>query len=199
MYSALKLASLASLLALAGGLPLLTAGVPCLSHTSPPNMLSGRLGTLTDLSLLRLLNALDPSPESTTTSTMLRLPPYIRSMSPFSLLHPRALMSTVAPAISSARVRLIILLVLIALFCCFGGLFTVARAYAAFAKYRKNFETQILGGLDMVVISAKDAPGWRGWSEETLKKWLKERVGGSGAPEKDGHRELDIVGVFAIP
>ena len=203
MYAALKLASLAGLLALAGGLPLIIAGVPCLSKTAPPNSLGGRLGTLTDLSLLRLLDALDPSPGSIQTSNRLHLPPYSRSPqasligSIYALIHRRALTSTIAPAITSARTRLIIIMVLIALFSCFGGLFVVARLYAGFARYRKRFEEEICGGLDMVVISAKDAPGWKGWSEEGLKKWLRDKV--AGVAEKDGEKVLDVVGLFAIP
>ena len=198
MFSCLKLASITSLVALAGVIPLIVAGVPCLATTAPSNTNGGRLGTLTDLSLLRLLDALDPSPGSTNTSGLLELPPYFGSfLSSRAASLGRALMSTVAPAIGSARVRLIVILVLIAVIGCIGGLWVVSRAYAAFARYRTRFEMEICGGMDMVIVSAQDAPGWRGMSEEKLKKWFKDKA--MLADESDGKRSFDVVGLFAVP
>lgn len=179
MNASFKLASMASVVALAGILPLIIAGVPCLSTTAPSNILGGRLGSLTDLSLLRLLDALDPSPGSIKTSTQLHVQPYSR-----------ALMSTITPAISSARIRLIIILVLVALFSCVGGLFIVARLYAGLVKYQKTYETKVCGGMDMVIISAADAPGLKGWTEAEVTRWMQERCEGTDA---------SVAGLFAIP
>ncbi|ORX33503.1 hypothetical protein BD324DRAFT_658318 [Kockovaella imperatae] len=195
MLASLKLAGIASILALAGALPLITAGVPCLSSTAPPNEQGGRLGSLTDLSLLRLLDALDPSPDSMTTSVRLHLPSYSRAVS--ARLGKRALMSTIAPAISSARIRLVIILVLLALFSCAGGLFVIVRLYASFARYRKRFENDMCGGLDMVVIPMHEAPGWRNMTEARLLKRLQSQLG--EVTEKDSMKHVDIVGLFAIP
>ena len=186
MSTGLKLAALASLLALAAALPMFVAGIPCLSHTAPPNALGGRLGTLTDLSLLRLLDALDPSPESLATSNAITFPVLIR-----------ALPSTIQPAVSSARTRLIILLVIIAVFGGGGGLFLIARAYAAFARYRTRFE-DMCGGLDMVFVSAKDTPAWTKLSEERIKRWLGERFHGASTRRSES-TEINVIGVFAVP
>ncbi|WVW78796.1 hypothetical protein I302_100758 [Kwoniella bestiolae CBS 10118] len=149
LFAGLKLSALISLLALGGVLPMIIAGAPCLSETSPPNTLGGRLGTLTDLSLLRLLNALDPSPDSTATSNTLRM-----------MLASRSLSSTIAPAISSARVRLIIILVVLAVLACGGG-------------------------------------GWKGRSEDGVRRLLREWSAGMKRDEEE--KEVDVVGMFAIP
>jgi hypothetical protein len=166
MFTGLKLAALSSLVALGAALPMFLVKVPCLGETSPQNYLGGRLGTLTDLSLLHL---------------------------PIQI---RALPSTISPAISSARIRLIIILVLITVISVFGGLFAIARSYSALSKYRKNFTEQVCGGLSMVFISGKNAAGWNGLTEEKIKIWLRERE----APQNGGDRkELEVVGVFAVP
>lgn len=185
MFTGLKLAALSSLVALGAALPLFSVNVPCLSETSPRNELGGRLGTLTDLSLLRLLNALDPSPDSDSTSDFLHLP----------LLN-RALPSTISPAISTARVRLIIILVFISVLSVGGGLFAIARAYTALSKYRKDFRDPICGGMSMVYIPSESAKAWEGLTEEKIKLWLKERTVFDGDEEP---RELEAIGVFAVP
>jgi len=182
MFAALKLAAVPSLVALAAVTPLYMVNTPCLDATSPSNDLGGRTGSLTDMSLLRLLNTLDPSPGSQSTSNQLRLHTYIR-----------ALPSTIAPAIGSGRIRLIILLVLIAVLGCGGGLFVIFRTYTAFARYHERFEQGICGGMDMVIIPSVLAEGWRGLSEERIKKWISER----GLKGEDGH--MSVVGVFGIP
>lgn len=188
ILTCLRLAATASLIALAGVLPVLIAGVPCLNETSPRNELGGRTGSLTDLSLLRLLNALDPSPDSTTTNGFIQ----------FLLNVPtrRDLPSTVAPAISSARPRLIVLLVLISVVIVIVALFPLIRSYSALAKYRKHFNETISGGMSMVFIDVKFAKGWNGKTEEGIKAWLRDK---SGDGDHDEDKELNVVGVFAIP
>jgi hypothetical protein len=185
MFTGLKLAALSSLLALGAALPLFMVQVPCLSETSPRNDLGGRLGSLTDLSLLRLLNALDPSPDSDSTSSFLHLPLFLR-----------ALPSTISPAISSARIRLIIILVLISVLSVGGGLFAIARVYAALSKYRQDFRERICGGMSMVYISAHHAKAWEGLTEEKIKLWLREQT---VFEDDEEPRELEAVGVFAVP
>ena len=185
IFAAMKLAAISSVAALAGALPIIIAGVPCLSQTAPQNRLGGRLGSLTDLSLLRLLDARDPSPDSANISNYLRLPMYRRALS-----------STVRSAIGSARVRLIILLVIIVIISVGGGLFIIARAYSAFANSREEFESEVCHGLDMIFVSAIRAPGWKEKSEERLSKSLKDICRES---RKEQSRDIDVVGVFAIP
>lgn len=182
MFATLRLVGISSLLALAVALPSFLAGVPCISSTSPPNSLGGKLGSLTDLSLLRLLNALDPSPGSSSSSNAIHLPAYARNLS-----------STISPAIGFARTRLIILLVIIAIVGCGGGLFVVARGYTTLRRYRKHFLGELCGGLEIIIIPATEAKAWQGVSEEGVKRWLTERT------RNGGQDDLEIVGLFAIP
>ncbi|KAK4684130.1 ATP-dependent RNA helicase DOB1, partial [Tremellales sp. Uapishka_1] len=191
LLSALKLAVVASLLGLAVALPLMLVHVPCLAQTAPQSQDGGRLGTLTDLSIMRLLDALDPSPDSAATRNTLRL----------EFLAERNLPSTIAPATSTARLRLIFLLVIIALFAVASALWVIGRSYSALAKYRKRFEEDICRGQDMVWISAKDAEGWEGMSEEDVKSCLKKfGLCNTNGLQQDYavEKEVDVIGVFAI-
>lgn len=186
IWTGFLLALTSSLIAMAAALPMFVAGVPCLAETSPRNEQGGRSGTMTDLSLMRLLNALDPSPDSATTSGFIH----------FLLLpHRRDLSSTVAPAISSARTRLIILLVLITIVVVGLGLRPVAKGYSSLSKYRKHFNETICGGMSMVFVSARDARAWTGKTEEGIKTWMREKI--NDVEETDV--ELSVVGVFAVP
>lgn len=189
MWTGLQLALTSSLIAFAAALPEFIAGVPCLAETSPRNEQGGRLGTMTDLSLLRLLNALDPSPDSNITTGFIQI-----------LLHPtsharRALPSTIAPASPSARTRLIVLLVLTAVLIIALSLRPIARGYSKLTKYRKHFNETICGGMSMAFIASKDAKAWNGKTEEAVKTWLREKIDDGG----EGNKELDVVGVFAVP
>lgn len=177
IFAGLKLAGIASLVAVAAGIPLIAAGVPCLSRTAAVNNLGGHLGTLTALSLLRLLDALDPDSRST-----------LKRALPDSAL-----------TLSAARIRLIILLVLMTVIGIGGGLFIIARTYAGFARYRIRFDKDICGGLDMVYVAARVAPSWRGMSEEAILKWFRALSTGHDAEKTGGGKDLDVLGVFAVP
>lgn len=80
-----------------------------------------------------------------------------------------------------------------------GGLWIVTRTYAQISARRRKFEKATCGGIEMVVVSAKDAPGWKGLSEERLRKMLLDAM----KPKEEGQGseavELSVVGVFAIP
>lgn len=180
--AALRLSAIGSLLALGAGLPLIIANVPCLSPTAPPNTLGGRLGSLTDLSLLRLLDALDPSPGTSSAAESIRLIQIQPRLG-------RALTSTIGPAISTARTRIILILVLIGVFAVIGGLWIVARTYASLAKYRAFFRDKVCGGLEMVVVPAAAAPGWSGLPEERIRKSFDDLAS----------EQFRVVGLFAIP
>ncbi|WVQ97737.1 hypothetical protein IAU59_004851 [Kwoniella sp. CBS 9459] len=186
LLAGLKLAALMSILTLGVVLPVLVAKVPCLGQTAPSNSLGGRLGTLNDLSLLRLLDALDPSPDSpATTNSLLRLFQGDK----------RSLSSTITPAIDSARIRLIVILVLLAVLAVGGGLFVVTRTYASLYYAKKEFEEKTCEGMDMVFISSRNADGWRNTPEEGLRRWFKDWSSRISGTEK----EIDIVGLFAVP
>jgi hypothetical protein len=191
----LKLAAIPTVLGLGVALPLMIANVPCLSQTTPVNERGGRLGSLNDLSLLRLLNALDPSPDSAAgdqeINNAIKLPE-------------RALSSTIAPALSSARVRLTLLLVVIGLISLLSAFFVIFRSYAAFASYSTRFDKDICGGQQMVFVNGRGV--FEGKNEEGVRKILRKfgimkRVGVHAEAqerERKEDREIEIVGVFAV-
>jgi hypothetical protein len=144
IITAIKLTSLVGLVALAAGLPLFLVGTPCLDQTSPRSRFGGRLGSHTDLSLMRLLNSLDPSPDSP-------------SMSPSSSLVLRALPSTIRPAVDNARVRLIILLVITCCFMVVPAWFTVAKAMNSLLGFRKRWLDEACDGEEIWWIRFKRA------------------------------------------
>lgn len=90
------------------------------------------------------------------------------------------------------------MLVLVGLLSLVGGLWIVARTYSVLYARKAAFERDTCGGLDMVVIASKDAPGWIGLSEEKVRKVLADSSGTSGLHGED-NREMEIVGVFAVP
>ncbi|ODO03038.1 hypothetical protein I350_05883 [Cryptococcus amylolentus CBS 6273] len=191
LLAGLKLSANASVVALAVILPIIMAGVPCLRDTSPSNSLGGRLGALTDMSLVRLLDALDPSPDSPAADTFLAML--------VSTGKKRNLPSTIAPAISSARTRLIVILVLLTVLSVGGGLFVVTRAYAALMRPKRVFEDETCHGVDMVWIDVQRAHGWAGLSEEGLRRWFKEWWQISFRDNRDQESEVEVLGLFAIP
>lgn len=67
------------------------------------------------------------------------------------------------------------------------------RTYTAFARYRERFKEETCGGMEMVVVPVSKAPGWKGVSEEGIKKWIGERSG------KGEDKVVEVVGVFGIP
>jgi hypothetical protein len=60
---------------------------------------------------------------------------------------------------------------------------------------------EAVGGVDMVVVSAEQAPGWASVSEEGLRERLREaaRCGEEGSAENGAVKALSVLGVFAIP
>jgi hypothetical protein len=84
---------------------------------------------------------------------------------------------------------MILVLVLIGVFGVIGGLWIVARTYASLAKYRAFFRDKVCGGLELVVVPAAAAPGWRSLSEERIRKSFDDVTS----------EQFRIVGLFAIP
>ena len=173
MTGALKLGVWMSLLALAAGLPLFMVGTPCLSSTSPANTLEGHLGTMTDMSILRLLNALDPDPSSAQGG-----------------LVSRALPSTIAPALRSARARLIVLLVILSVLGCGGGLLVIWKTFRSLAKGQEKLDEE-RERIDMVIVPRHEALAWHTLSTQGVQRWLKSRLG--------NQTNVQVHGVFGIP
>lgn len=73
----------------------------------------------------------------------------------------------------------------------------VTRTYAQLSARKRKFEQETCGGIEMVVVAVKDAPGWKGMSEDDLRKTLAESAAGRG--DEGDNEELSVIGVFAEP
>lgn len=170
--SALAIAALSAVVGLGTFLPLSIANAPHLWGTTALNPRGGKLGSFTNLSLLRLLNALDPSPD----------PPVAGAK-----LVGRDVPSTIVPAMENARPRLIAILAIMAVLWVGGTLTIVWRTYAKITDYAKRFE-DVCDGQSMVFIPSSKATAWQGLTETGIKRRLL--VG----PTDEG----SVAGVFAI-
>lgn len=190
LSSTLGVAAIATVLGLAISLPLSVAGVPHLSSTAPPNLHGGRLSSLMDLSLIRLLDALRPSPAAGSPSASLAargLARLARALGPALVQRDT---SGGAPVTKSAQTRLIVLCVLTAVLWVGGTLFIVSRAYARIAEYRATVE-EASAGQDIIFLSAANAPGLAHLTESSIERRLQDLL-----PVHE--RGPSVVGVFSI-
>jgi hypothetical protein len=146
--SVLGVSAVGAVISLGAFLPLIIAGVPHLSESSPSNSLGGRLGSLTDLSILRLLNAIPPP--GTQTSLVRRATASVASL-------------------GSAHTRLIILVILSGVVWVGAGLFILRRIHNKLLRYTEDFE-DACAGQEMVFVP--NQPSWDGKSEAAIKSSL---------------------------
>ncbi|BEI96214.1 hypothetical protein CcaverHIS631_0111630 [Cutaneotrichosporon cavernicola] len=169
--SALGIAALTAVVGVGILFPLSIANVPHLFLTTPQNERGGRLGSLTDLSLLRLLNARDPPDRRLALRAFLVAGDVVNSTS----------------AMGGSRTRLIVMLVLMAALSVCGTLFIVWRTYSKLSAYAIRFE-DASEGQSMVFIPAAKAPAWQGLTETGIRRRLMLGPGEEGS----------VAGVFAI-
>ncbi|CAK9784277.1 hypothetical protein CC85DRAFT_327652 [Cutaneotrichosporon oleaginosum] len=169
--SALGIAVVSAVVGVGILLPLSIANVPHLSVTTPQNARGGKLGSLTDLSLLRLLNAHSPPLLTPAAGTQFAS---------------RGVLSSTTP-MEGSRIRLIVILVLIAVLSVGGTLFIVWRTYAKLFAYSIRFD-EASEGQSMVFIPASEAPAWKGLTETGIHRQLTKEAKDSGS----------VAGVFAI-
>ncbi|EIN13844.1 hypothetical protein PUNSTDRAFT_95208 [Punctularia strigosozonata HHB-11173 SS5] len=165
-----------SILALAGALPLYLVNTNCLAHTAPRKAGTGVYSTLQDLSLVRLLQ-LYAEEHNDNHSGLLR----------------RASSSS---GLSNARIRIIVLTVLVIVLGVLPALWKILREYTKLVAYRNAWLETRCGGQDMAWLSAQQAPGFLGWGEKRLKDFitkagLSSGMEGSRDSSRDGRRTVD--------
>lgn len=189
-----------TLIALLVGLPLFLVGTPCIDLTSPKSDLEGHLGTLTDMSILRLLNALDPDPRynaDTATGRGINL---------------RALTPTIQPAVGNSRTRLIILVAVVSIVIFLPSVLLLARTLRKLLSFRQKWLKQTCGAEEIVVLPvARELQLSRGISAPTehdvrmlateLRLWDDGGVQELQGAEDDeqSKRRASIRAVFAVP
>ncbi|KAF9011061.1 hypothetical protein BDQ17DRAFT_1345391 [Cyathus striatus] len=143
-----------SILGLAGALPLYLVSTPCNADLPSPAVFGGGYSTLQDLSLLRLLRLFDAQDIDT------------RNLA--TAIRRRA--SDDDP--QNARVRIIILTVLVLVLGLLPALWKLLREFNALVAYRKRWLQVKCEGMDLAWLSARKAPGFQGWGERRLKDYI---------------------------
>ncbi|KAJ1310486.1 hypothetical protein OPQ81_007219 [Rhizoctonia solani] len=140
---------------LVGALPLYLVDTPCLGDSYPRVVFGGRVSTLQDLSLLRLLKMYDQGTVSTTYG---------------SGLERRAIVdgNDRTPA---AHTRLIILTIFVIVLFAFPALFKLLREWTNVLACRQHWLEE-LHSTDIVWLRASRAPGFQGWGESRIKDLL---------------------------
>lgn len=158
-----------TILGLLAALPLYLVNTPCLDNYAHA-VFGGRISTLQDLSLLRLLKMYDQGHVNTATNT--------------TRLVRRAIVDgdDQTPA---ARARLIILTVLVIVLFSIPALFKLLHEWTNVLACRRRWLDDI-HSVDIVWLRADRAPGFQGWGEGRVKDLLvrcglTSKLGGEAA------------------
>ncbi|KZP00877.1 hypothetical protein CALVIDRAFT_493343, partial [Calocera viscosa TUFC12733] len=169
LFLALRIVAGWTLLGLVAAIPLYTVDTPCLGETGEMSFFGGRLSSLTDLSVLRLLQLLDADQAGKAAA------------------HSLARRDILGSSTSNVRTRLIILAVLVLVLGVLPALWHLIREHAKLLRLRQAFVMQRCGGLEMGWLSVRRAPGLEGLGEREVKAVLgragvrEEPAGGAAA------------------
>lgn len=167
-----------ALLGLVGALPLYMVNTPCIAQTARQRESTGAYSTLQDLSVVRLLLYLTRGPDTSTGGTQ--------------HLVPRA--DPDGPEAASNKnieTRLIVLTALIIVPAVLPALWKLLREFSSLVAFRQRWERVHCGGVEMAWLSARQAPGFRGWGEQRLKDYfvktgLSQSLSRSGSAQRVG-------------
>ncbi|KAJ6542659.1 hypothetical protein B0H19DRAFT_957413 [Mycena capillaripes] len=188
-------------LGLAGALPLYMVSMPCIADLPSSSTFSGAYSTLEDLSLMRLLRALDSGSANVSTS---------------NLLHVRAVASG-ADDPEHLRIRIIVLTVLVLVLALLPALYKIIKELNRLIEYRARWAAMRCEGKQMGWLSARKAPGFAGWGEQRFKDFVVKSGLSSGmqggsetrprrSPVRDDQPnqeekdalQIDITNIFSI-
>lgn len=199
LLAVFKVIAWSSIAIVALALPLFIVIQPCIERTSPKSIYGGRLGTLNDLSILRLLNALDPD-----------LAYFVPKPGQRPGQTSRDLSSTIRPATNTARTRLIVLVALCAGIIFLPGILFLARSLRTLIGFRTHWHRDVCEGEEMVFLPWRKslrygAPQMAPTEQDVrklasdLKLWDDGQ--GDDAEENDERtkRRTTIRAVFAVP
>ncbi|KAG1749760.1 uncharacterized protein EDB91DRAFT_1046857 [Suillus paluster] len=143
-----------SLVGLGGALPLYLVSTPCLAHSISDPRFNGIYSTIQDLSLLRLLQQLENSPDPTNTT--------------YSVLD----VVNGEDQASNARLRIVILAGLAAIVATPPALYKILKEINNFVAFRRRWLEVRCEGKEMGWLSLRKAPGFAGWGEKRVKDYL---------------------------
>lgn len=182
LWLALMIALGWSVLALGGALPLYLVNTPCNAQLPSDATYGGGYSTLTDLSLLKLLRLFEAGDISTQNLSTLQR-------------------RDVAGDLYHARIRIIVLTVLVLVLGLIPALIKILREFTGMVAFRKRWLQVKCEGKDLAWLSVRKAPGFQNWGEKQLKDYLvkiglssnlgepSSRDGNSsGVRPRNGHR-----------
>ncbi|KAJ7482288.1 hypothetical protein B0H11DRAFT_2193371 [Mycena galericulata] len=190
-------------LGLAGALPLYMVSVPCLADLPSSAKFSGAYSTLEDLSLIRLLRAIESGSANVSTA---------------NLLQTRAVASGSGDP-EHLRVRIIVLTVLVIVIALLPALYKIVKELNRLIAYRKRWVELRCEGQQMGWLSARTAPGFAVWGEQRFKDFVLKSGLSSGMqngteaqarrtppreegdqpnPEEKDALQIDITNIFSI-
>ncbi|KAJ7696606.1 hypothetical protein B0H17DRAFT_1053875 [Mycena rosella] len=143
-------------LGLAGALPLYMVSMPCIADLPSSATFGGAFSTLEDLSLMRLLRALDNGSANISTH---------------NLLQNRAIVSGAGDP-DHLRIRVIVLTVLVLVLALLPALWKIVRELNRLIAYRQRWIDMRCEGKQMGWLSTRNAPGFSGWGEQRFKDFV---------------------------
>ncbi|KAJ7058112.1 hypothetical protein C8F01DRAFT_1149575 [Mycena amicta] len=188
-----------ALLGLAGALPLYMVSLPCLANQSSPSTFGGSYSTLEDLSLLRLLRAIQSN----------------SNISTANLIETRAVASGAGDP-DHLRIRIIVLTVITIVLALLPALWKIMKELRRLISYRKRWLELRCQGKQLGWLSARSAPGFAGWGEQRFKDFVVKSglssgvLGGTERPRRSPERDdqpneeekdalqVDITNIYSI-
>ncbi|KAK7055165.1 MPN domain-containing protein [Favolaschia claudopus] len=156
LWIALLIALGWALLGLGGALPLYMVSTPCLADLPNTATFSGSSSTLEDLSLMRLLRAIDSGKYNVSTTNLLA-----KRADEGADNDPQHL-----------RVRIIVLTVITIVLALLPALWKIIKELNILIAYRKRWLTLRCEGKQLGWLSARKAPGFAGWGEQRVKDFV---------------------------
>ncbi|KAJ7234307.1 hypothetical protein B0H12DRAFT_1142976 [Mycena haematopus] len=142
-------------LGLGGALPLYMVSTSCIADLPNTATFGGAFSTLEDLSLMRLLRALDSNQFNVSTA---------------NLLETRS--TNVKSDPEHLRVRVIVLTVLVLVLALLPALYKIIRELNRLISYRNRWAALRCEGKQLGWLSARKAPGFAGWGEQRVKDFV---------------------------
>jgi hypothetical protein len=166
IWTAFVLVSGFAIVGLAGALPLYIVRTPCTGDTAPPPQYGGGWSTLQDLSLLRVLRLLQNGNIATQSVSS--------PGGPASSALERRLIVNGHDYAHEARIRLLILTVLLLVVAVFPILIKLMKEFNKLLAYRHRWLAIRCDNMEMGWLSIERTPGLKGMGESDVKDLFAE-------------------------
>ncbi|KAF8183820.1 hypothetical protein K438DRAFT_1838672 [Mycena galopus ATCC 62051] len=153
-------------LGLGGALPLYMVSTKCIADLPNTATFGGAFSTLEDLSLMRLLRAIDSGQYNVSTANLLHSPTRRSDAGTNS----QVLKADNDP--EHLRARIIVLTVLVLVLALLPALWKIIKELNRLIAYRNRWAALRCEGKQLGWLSARKAPGFAGWGEQRVKDFV---------------------------